>query len=107
MVTPLTSKEHLSQELISSPVVLLDFYADWCGPCRMIAPLMEELQQDNAGRGVKVLKVNIDEHPDLAEEFWVTTIPIVFFAQKGEIKEGLLGAYPKEKYQEKIDSYLI
>ena len=87
MITSLTSKEHLSQELASSSVVLLDFYADWCGPCRMIAPIMEELQQDNMKKGVKILKVNVDEHQDLAEEFGVTTIPIVFFAQNGEIKE--------------------
>lgn len=69
MTIHITSKEHLEQELSQTPVAVIDFYADWCGPCQMIAPFMEELASENAEKGVKVLKVNTDENGVLAEEF--------------------------------------
>jgi thioredoxin 1 len=67
---------------------------------------MDQLATDNAQKNVKILKVNVDELPNLAAEFDVTTIPTVFFAQAGTIKEGSVGVNPKPFYQEKIDAYL-
>jgi len=72
----------------------------------MLAPIMEELQADNQAKDVKVLKVNVDENPDLAAEYGVMTIPSVFFAQWGEVKEGVVGVNAKDFYQAKIDAYL-
>jgi thioredoxin 1 len=106
MTNTITSKEQFQQEIAHEGVSVVDFYADWCGPCRMVGPIMEELQSDNAEKGVKVLKINVDEHPDIASEFGVSSIPAVFFIKNGEIKEGMVGANPKTVYQEKIDTYL-
>ena len=102
----ISSKDQLQQELMSCTVAVMDFYADWCGPCRMVAPIMEELQEDNQAKDVKVMKVNVDENPDLADEYGVSSIPSVFFAQQGKVQEGVLGAYPKDFYQKKIDEYV-
>ncbi|MDR0607680.1 MAG: thioredoxin family protein [Candidatus Peribacteria bacterium] len=68
---------------------------------------MDQLAAENADRNVKVLKINVDENPDIAAEFGVSTIPTVLFATNGEIKEGLIGANPQEVYQGKINVYLI
>jgi thioredoxin 1 len=73
----------------------------------MLAPFMDQLSAENAEKNVKILKVNIDELPNLAAEFDVTTIPTIFFASAGEIKEGFVGVNPKDFYQEKIDAYLM
>ena len=72
----------------------------------MLAPVLEELQSDNQGNGVKILKVNVDENPDLAAEYGVMSIPTVFFAQWGEVKEGVMGVYAKDFYQTKINEHL-
>ncbi|MDR2189749.1 MAG: thioredoxin [Candidatus Peribacteria bacterium] len=101
----ITSKEQFKTE-VAQGMSVIDFYADRCGPCKMLAPIMEELQADNASKGVKILKVNVDENPDLAAEFGVSSIPTVFFSKNGKIVEGMVGANPKSVYQEKIDSYL-
>jgi thioredoxin 1 len=104
-ITHISSKEQFQQELAHTGVTVIDFYADWCGPCKMLAPLLDQLQAENSEKGVKILKINIDENPDLAAEFDVTTIPTVFFALNGEIKEGVVGVNPKDFYQGKIDEY--
>lgn len=102
----ITSKEHFQQELAHPGVSLVDFYADRCGPCRMLFPSLEQLAKENEEKGIKILKINIDEVPALAEEFDVTTIPTIFFAKGGEMKEGFVGVNPSSFYQEKIDAYL-
>jgi thioredoxin 1 len=106
MTNTITSKEQFQQEIAHEGVSIVDFYADWCGPCRMVGPIMEELQADNTSKGVKVFKINVDEHPDIASEFGVSSIPAVFFIKNGEVKEGIVGANPKNVYQEKIETYL-
>ncbi|MDR0859439.1 MAG: thioredoxin family protein [Candidatus Peribacteria bacterium] len=105
-VIHINSKEQFQQEIATAPVSVIDFFADWCGPCRLVLPVMDQLAVTNAEKGVKILKVNVDENPDLAAEFGVSTIPTVLFAVAGEVKEGLIGANPQTVYQEKIDAYL-
>jgi thioredoxin 1 len=105
-VIHISSKEQFQQEISHSGVSVIDFFADWCGPCRLVLPVMDQLAVENADNGVKVLKVNVDENPDLAAEFGVSTIPTVLFAVNGEVKEGLIGANPQDVYQGKIDTYL-
>ena len=79
---PHVSNSTFSKDVLQSPVpVLVDFYADWCGPCRMLAHTLEKLSKEFAGR-VKILKVNVDAEPELANEFRVESIPLlVFFAE--------------------------
>lgn len=87
-------------------LVVVDFRAEWCGPCRMIGPIMEELANDNEAKGVKIAKVNVEENPELAWTFQVSSIPVVFFMKNGQPVDTLVGANPKSVYQDKIEELL-
>ncbi len=90
------TKENFEQEVLQSKdVVLLDFYADWCGPCRMVAPVLEEIAAENAH--IKVGKINVDEHMELALQFHVTSIPLLVVMKDGEVVNQALGARSKEQ----------
>ncbi len=82
-----------NEVLHSEKKVLLDFYADWCGPCRMVAPIVEELAEEHPE--YKVCKVNVDEQPALAAKFQVMSIPSLFVMENGEIVNQALGAKTK------------
>ncbi len=82
-------------------LVLIDFYADWCGPCRMLAPVFEELAGENPD--VKFCKVNVDEQPQLARQFNVTNIPMVAFVKDNTFADLSVGFVPKEKLQKLIE----
>ncbi len=84
-----------SQVKTSDKVVMLDFYADWCGPCNMVAPLVAELAEENPDCCIG--KVNVDDEPDLASQFGVTTIPTLVILNRGEVVRKSIGALPKEK----------
>lgn len=88
------TKDNFDQEVMACQgTVLLDFYADWCGPCRMVAPVLEEIAQEDAG--LKVCKINVDEEPELAMRFQVSSIPLLVVMKDGEIVGKSLGAKPK------------
>lgn len=84
-----------SQVKTSDKTVLLDFYADWCGPCNMVAPIVAEVAQENPDYCIG--KVNVDDEPELARQFGVTTIPTLVVLSKGEVVRQSIGALPKEK----------
>lgn len=84
--------------------VLLDFYADWCGPCQTLLPIVGELADKYEGE-VEVVKVNIDRHQDLARDFRVRNIPALFFLENGEIKERLIGLQTKSVLDSKLSAY--
>ncbi|MFN0053593.1 MAG: thioredoxin [Planctomycetales bacterium] len=85
------SVENFKAEVVDSSVpVLVDFYADWCGPCRMLAPTLEALAREHAGR-VKIVKVNVDEEPELAGHFRVQSIPTLLAFQEGRHVDTLVG----------------
>ena len=92
-----------AEVLKSDQVVMVDFWAVWCGPCRMIAPTVEQLAQEYAGK-VKVCKLNTDENPDIASKYKIMGIPTVMFFKGGEIKDQVVGAVPKSQLKANIDS---
>ena len=91
--------------LQSQTPVFVDFYADWCGPCKMIAPTMETLSEEYAGR-VKVVKVNVDSNQDLAMKYDIMTIPTAMLFENGTVRDSLIGAYSPFAYRQLIDDAL-
>ncbi len=88
------TKDTFQKEVLESDkTVLLDFWATWCGPCRMIAPVLEEVAQER--EDVKVCKINVDEEPELAQQFQIMSIPTLIVMEQGRITNKALGAMPK------------
>ena len=92
IVTTATFEEEV---LRSDKPVLVDFYADWCGPCRMLGPIIEEISRENTD--IKVCKINVDNDPDLAARFGIMSIPTLMVFKNGEITNKAMGALPKQQ----------
>ena len=95
----LTGKNFEQEVLLAKEPVLVDFWATWCGPCRMLAPVIEDIANEYAGK-VKVGKVNVDDERELALEYGVSSIPTVMVFQNGEVKETSVGYRPKEEIEQ-------
>lgn len=104
-VKHLTSR-NFQEEVIESEIpVIIDFWAEWCMPCKIVAPIFEELAKEYAGK-MKFAKVNVDENPDLAATFGIHSIPTFLIFHKGKVVEKLVGAMPKDHFKKFIDHVL-
>ncbi len=97
---------NFQQEVLNSELpVVVDFYADWCGPCKMIGPVIEQLAETYAGK-IKVGKVNVDENMELASQYRIMSIPAVMFFKNGQVQDQIIGAVPKAQIEAKFQALL-
>ncbi|MFO7621744.1 MAG: thioredoxin [Bacteroidales bacterium] len=85
--------------------VIVDFWAEWCGPCRMIAPVIDEISKEYSGKAI-VAKCDVDESPSVAAQFGIRNIPTVLFFKDGKVADKQVGAVPKKNYADKLDALL-
>jgi len=102
-IQEITDVNFESEVLQSSQPVLVDFWAPWCGPCRQIAPLIEQLAGENNG-SAKVVKLNVDDAPNSAQSYGVSSIPTLMVFKDGEVVDRFVGVQPKTRLQQAIDS---
>lgn len=104
-IVELTTAAWDKEVLQANGLVMVDFWAVWCGPCRMIAPTVEELAKEYEGK-VKVGKLNTDENPDIASKYKIMGIPTIMFFKDGQKVDQIVGAVPKPQLKAKIDALL-
>lgn len=101
------TQENFEDEVIKSKtVILIDFWAPWCGPCKMQMPILEELTEEIKDKPVKVAKINIDENQELAQQYNVVSIPTLAIFKDGELREQMVGVHQKDDLMEKIEKYI-
>lgn len=105
MVVRFTEADFQTEVLESDIPVLVDFYADWCGPCKMMSPVLEQISQELEGK-LKVGKINVDEEPNLAGEYRVMSIPNFVLFKNGQAVDQVIGAVPKSQMMAKIQAVL-
>ena len=101
-----TDQNFQKDVLESTTPVLVDLYADWCGPCKILSPLIEELAKEYKGKGVKIGKLNVDEGPETASKFHVMSIPTLLFFKNGEVVEQMVGMQTKDVLKKKIEEII-
>ena len=93
------------RSIASDQLSVIDFWAEWCGPCRAIGPVIEELSKEYNGK-VKIGKVNVDNNPQLSINYGITSIPAILFVKNGEVVDKLVGAQPKANFVKKIEAHI-
>jgi len=100
------STANFEQEVAQSPQpVLVDFWAEWCGPCKMISPVLDEIAEEKVGK-MKIGKVNVDDNQELATRFGIRAIPTLLLFQGGQVKETIVGMTGKKDLEKKLAAYL-
>ena len=104
-ITTLTDTNFNEEVKGSDEPVLVDFWAEWCGPCKMIAPILEEIATEQAGK-IRIAKLNVDDAPQTAQQFQVMSIPTLILFKDGEIQKRVVGARGKGQLLEEISAFL-
>jgi thioredoxin 1 len=102
----LNEKNFNKEVLESEKIILADFWAPWCGPCRMLSPIIEELEKEYKKKKIKFFKINIDENPKIATRFHIMSIPAILIFEKGKVKKQLVGFQSKEELKKIIDKLI-
>jgi thioredoxin 1 len=105
MALEITDNNFEETVMKSDKAVLIDFWAEWCGPCRMVGPLVEELATEYDGKAI-VGKVNVDENPNIAAKFGIRNIPTLLYIKNGEVVDKQVGATSKEALAQKLDGVM-
>jgi thioredoxin 1 len=103
--TPVTDAQWADEVLQSDTPVLVDFWAEWCGPCRTVGPIVDEIADENGDR-IKVLKLNVDENPNTAREYGVMSIPTLLVFKDGQPEKRIVGAKPKSALMNDLAGYV-
>lgn len=105
MAKEFTDSNFQTEVLDSEKLSMIDFWAEWCGPCRAIGPVVEELAKEFEGK-VNIGKVNVDHNPQLSMNYGITSIPAILFIKNGQVVDKLVGAQPKHNFIKRIESHL-
>jgi thioredoxin 1 len=105
MAAEFTDANFQEKVISSDKLTVIDFWAEWCGPCRAIGPVIEELSKEYAGK-INVGKVNVDHNPQLSINYGITSIPAILFIKGGKVVDKLVGAQPKGNFVKKIEAHL-
>ncbi|HAL95707.1 MAG TPA: thioredoxin [Chitinophagaceae bacterium] len=104
MAKEFTDSNFKSDVLDSDKLTVVDFWAEWCGPCRAIGPVIEELAKEYEGK-VNIGKLNVDHNPEVSMNYGITSIPAILFIKNGQVVDKLVGAQPKANFVRKIESH--
>ena len=105
MALEFTDSNFKTDVLGSDKLTIVDFWAEWCGPCRAIGPVIEELSKEYAGK-VNIGKVNVDHNPETSIQYGITSIPAILFIKGGQVVDKLVGAHPKANFVKKIQQHV-
>ena len=105
MALEFTDTNFKAEVLDSDKLTVVDFWAEWCGPCRAIGPVIEDLSKEYAGK-INVGKVNVDHNPEVSMNYGITSIPAILFIKNGQVVDKLVGAQPKSNFIKKIEQHL-
>ena len=105
MAAEFTDANFQTEVLSSDKLTVIDFWAEWCGPCRAISPVIDELSKEYAGK-VNIGKVNVDNNPQLSINYGITSIPAILFVKEGKVVDKLVGAQPKSNFVKKIEAHI-
>ncbi|WP_163553287.1 thioredoxin, partial [Candidatus Frankia alpina] len=103
--TPVTDSTFTAEVLQSDVPVLVDFWAEWCGPCKMVGPVLEEIAKEH-GEKLRIVKLNIDENPETARNYQIMSIPTMAVFVKGEVDKSIVGAKPKAALLRDLSAYI-
>ncbi|MAV64084.1 MAG: thioredoxin [Candidatus Marinimicrobia bacterium] len=97
--------DNFEESIKSGKVVLVDFWAEWCGPCKMLTPIIDELAKDFEGKAI-ISKVNVDNSPNIAQKYSIRSIPSILFFKDGNVEEQMVGVVPKEEITKTINDLM-